>query len=168
MGKPSRPDCRVVPGEKPARRWFLRRRRRRRARGLDAIENAREYFRDETRAADDRAFFLKVTDAVGALFDPARFTARLDQYRAAGERRIEADPVRVVEATARRLTLTEGEKSAVLQHLIRGGDLSAWGLANAVTRTAEGVPDYDRATELEAAGGRVIELPVADWRAITA
>jgi hypothetical protein len=30
-------------------------------RGLDAIEDAREYFRDETRAADDRAFFLKVT-----------------------------------------------------------------------------------------------------------
>jgi hypothetical protein len=104
------------------------------ARGLDAIEDARAYFRDATRAADDRAFVLKVTDAVGAMFDPARFHARLDQYRAAGGRRIEADPVRVVEATARRLTLTEGEKSSVLQHLIRGGDLSAWGLANAVTR----------------------------------
>jgi hypothetical protein len=102
------------------------------------------------------------------VFDPARFQARLDQYRAAGERRIEADPVRVVEATARRLTLTEGEKSSVLRHLIRGGDLSAWGLANAVTRTAEDVADYDRATELEAAGGRVIELGPVDWRATTA
>jgi hypothetical protein len=86
----------------------------------------------------------------------------------ASGRRIEADPVRVVEATARRLTLTEGEKASVLQHLIRGGDLSAWGLANAVTRTALDAPDYDRATELEAAGGRVIELPPADWRAIAA
>jgi hypothetical protein len=51
-----------------------------------------------------------------------------------------------------------------LQHLIRGADLSAWGLANAVTRTAEDVADYDRASELEAAGGRVIELAPADWR----
>src|SRR4051812_1977402 len=66
------------------------------ARGPDAVEDAREYFRDETRAADDRAFFLKVRDAVGAMFDPARFAARLDQYRGAAERRIEADPVRVV------------------------------------------------------------------------
>jgi hypothetical protein len=76
--------------------------------------------------------------------------------------------VRVVEATARRLTLTEGEKSSVLQHLIRGGDRSAGGLANAVTRTAEDAPDDDRATELEAAGGRVIDLGPADWRAIAA
>jgi hypothetical protein len=76
--------------------------------------------------------------------------------------------VQVVEATARRLTLTEGEKSSVLQNLLRGGDLSAWGLANAVTRTAEDVTDYDRATELEAAGGRVIELGPADWKAIAA
>jgi hypothetical protein len=30
------------------------------------------------------------------------------------------------------------------------------------------VPDDDRATEREAAGGRVIELAPADWRAIAA
>jgi hypothetical protein len=41
-------------------------------------------------------------------------------------------------------------------------------VANAVTRTAEDAADYDRATELEAAGGRVIELPAADWRALAA
>jgi hypothetical protein len=137
-------------------------------RGADVIEDAREYFRDETRAADDRAFFLKVADAVRAMFDPARFAARLDQYRDASARRIEADPVRVVDATAKRLALTDGEKTSVLQHLIRGGDLSAWGLANAVTRTAEDAADYDRATELETAGGRVIELAPADWKALAA
>jgi hypothetical protein len=71
-------------------------------------------------------------------------------------------------AVARRLGLTEAEQSGVLRHLVRGGDLSAWGLANAVTRTPEDAADYDRATELEAAGGRVIELPAADWKAIAA
>lgn len=44
--------------------------------------------------------------------------------------------MKVVGATARRLGLTDGEKDSVLRHLVRGGDLSAWGLANAVTRTA--------------------------------
>jgi len=44
-------------------------------------------------------------------------------------------------------------------------NLSAWGLANAGTRTAEDAPDYYRATELEAAGGRVIEFGPADWKA---
>jgi hypothetical protein len=42
------------------------------------------------------------------------------------------------------------------------------GLANAVTRTGEDVPDYDRATEREAAGGRVIELSPADWKSLAA
>jgi hypothetical protein len=74
----------------------------------------------------------------------------------------------VVEATARRLALTDGEKGSVLQHPVRGGDPSAWGLANAVTRTAEDAADDDRATELEAAGGRVIELPPSEGRALAA
>jgi hypothetical protein len=48
------------------------------------------------------------------------------------------------------------------------GTYRPWGLANAVTRAAEDVLDYDRATELEAAGGRVIEFGPADWKALAA
>lgn len=136
-------------------------------RGMDAIEDARELFRDETRLADDRAFFLKVQDAVGAMFDPIRFNVRLDQYREASERIIATDPVQVVEATAKRLNLTDTERGSVLQHLIRGSDLSAWGLANAITRTAEDAGDYDRATQLEAAGADVIELNANQWRTLS-
>lgn len=47
------------------------------------------------------------------MFEPARFNARIEQYRAASGRVIDADPVQVVAATARRLTLTDGEKSGV-------------------------------------------------------
>jgi hypothetical protein len=46
--------------------------------------------------------------------------------------------------------------------------LSARRTANAVTRTGEDASDYDRATELEATGGRVIELPAADRPALAA
>lgn len=133
---------------------------------LDAIEDAREFFRDETRQADDRAFFLKVQDAVGSMFNQERFDLRLNKYREASARKIEADPVKVVEVAAKRFMLTDGERSNVLQHLIRGNDLSAWGLANAVTRTAEDSGDYDRATELEALGSRVIELAPTEWKAL--
>lgn len=75
--------------------------------------------------------------------------------------------VQVVEVTAKRLALSEGEKSGVLRHLIQGGDLSRWGLANAVTRAAADFDEYDRASELEAFGGRVIEMPQASWREIS-
>lgn len=133
---------------------------------LDAIEDAREFFRDETREADDRAFFLKVRDAVGSMFNQERFEKRLDKYREASTLMIEADPVKVVEVVAKRLTLNKTEETSVLQHLIRGGDLSMWGLVNAITRTAEDADDYDRSNDLEVMGGRVMALPAKDWKSL--
>lgn len=44
--------------------------------------------------------------------------------------------------------------------------MSAWGLANAVTRAAQDVESYDRSQELEAVGGDIIELPQNAWREI--
>jgi hypothetical protein len=136
------------------------------ARGADAIEDAREFFRTETRIADDKAFFLKVRDAVGAMFDQIRFDARIAEYRSAAEQKIEADPVKAVELTAKRFSFTDGERSSILQHLIRGGDLSKWGLANAVTRAAQDAESYDRSTEMESIGGDLVELKASDWKVL--
>jgi len=140
------------------------------ARGQDAIEDAREWFRTETRIADDRAFFLKVQDATAAMFDVVRFNQRIEQYKEASNRMIPVgvDPVKVVETTAKKFGLSDGERSSVLQHLIRGGDMSTWGLSNAVTRTAQDVESYDRATSLEAIGGDVVELNKEGWKSLVA
>jgi len=59
--------------------------------------------------------------------------------------------------------LNQDEQDNVLTHLIRGADLSQYGLVNAITRTSQDVASYDRATELERLGGTVLELPVSDW-----
>lgn len=136
------------------------------SRGGDAIEDAREYFRPETRIADDRAFFLKVRDAVGAMFIPERFNERIAQYRDAAEKPITGEIEAVVEVTAKRFGLGEEERSSVLKHLIRGDMMSAWGLANAITRAAQDVESYDRSQELETIGGNVIELPRHAWKEI--
>ena len=50
--------------------------------------------------------------------------------------------------------------------LIDGGDLSAWGLVNAVTSLAHKATSYDRAVELESAGGALIDLPSQEWKRI--
>ena len=65
-----------------------------------------------------------------------------------------------------KLNLNQGEQSDVLRHLIEGGDLSRWGLANAVTRSSHDVKDYDRATELERVGGKVIDLATSEWQQV--
>jgi hypothetical protein len=54
----------------------------------------------------------------------------------------------------------------VLRHLIVEGDLTAYGLVNAVTHYSQEVADYDRAIDFEALGGKLIELPASDWRGV--
>lgn len=135
-------------------------------RGTDAIEDARDFFRTETRIADDRAFFLKVQDTVGSMFDPERFMARIQEYKDADERLIEADPIKVVEVTAKRFGLNEGERGSVLKHFMQGNAFSQWGLANAITRAAQDAEAYDRATDLEALGGTVVELDASQWKTL--
>ncbi len=53
------------------------------------------------------------------------------------------------------------------KHLIEGGDLSRFGLANAVTRAAQDDEiDYDQASNMERMGGQLIELPQGEWRTL--
>jgi len=137
--------------------------------GMELTEDAAaEFFRDETRKADDKAFFMKVQDLVAAALEQTKFEKIIERLRDAHEQKIEStDLTKVVEVTQKKLQLSEGEKNNVLSFLIQGGDLSKWGLANAVTATANEHEDYDRAVELERAGGMVIELPQTDWKEIS-
>jgi hypothetical protein len=60
----------------------------------------------------------------------------------------------------------DAERSGVLRHLISQGDLSGYGLVNAVTHFSQEPEDYDRATEFEALGGKLIELAAPEWKGL--
>lgn len=121
---------------------------------------------DEARRADDNAILLKVRDIVRASFDEVRFERHLSVMRAAAGDKLQTHPEKAVYQLTKRENLTEFESGSVLRHLIDGGDLSRWGLLNAVTRTAQDVQSYDRATELESLGGKILELPRTQWRSL--
>jgi hypothetical protein len=123
-------------------------------------------FRDDTLAADDRAFFLKVRDVVEAAVSEATFRQVAQKLQKTRDIRLTGDPVKSVEVLANRYTLNDTERAGVLRHLIVEGDLSAYGLVNAVTHFSQDVDDYDRATELEALGGKLIELAPGDWKEV--
>ncbi len=76
------------------------------------------------------------------------------------------DPVKTVEVLAQRYTLNDAERSGVLRHLIAQADLSGYGLVNAVTHFSQELDDYDRATEFEALGGKLIELSAPEWKGL--
>jgi hypothetical protein len=118
---------------------------------------------DETLAADDKAVVLKVRDFVAGALEYTGFAPNLERMREAARSERAQQPAKAVETLAQRLTLTEGEQEGVLAHLITGGDLSRWGFVNAITRTAADAKDYDRATELEGAGGKVLDLAKGEW-----
>lgn len=119
---------------------------------------------DKTRRLSDAALWSQVADVVKGAFDIAKFDALIEKIKGTQENTISGDVPKVVELTAQRFGFNEGERKSVLDHLIRGGDLSQYGLHNAVTRTAEDLPDYDRATEFERIGGQIIELAANDFR----
>jgi hypothetical protein len=95
------------------------------------------------------------------------FEALCATLTAAAGDQIKGDPTKVVVVTAKRFGLTEGQRVGVLQHLIRGGDLSRFGLANAITSQANETEDYDAATDLERLGGQIIELPRHEWSSMS-
>jgi hypothetical protein len=135
-------------------------------RRADESEEIYALLTDEAKAADDKALLLKVRDTVAATLDRSRFEAWIQKIQSTTGEEIEGDVPAAVEVLAKTLSMRQDEKSSVLRHLIEGGDLSRFGLMNAVTRTAEDIESYDRATELEALGGAVVDLSPKDWQLI--
>jgi hypothetical protein len=127
---------------------------------------AYEVYQDDTIIADDRAFQLKMRDVVTASLSEASFQDSVLKFRETKERKMEGSPIKVVEEIANRLTLTEGERDSVLTHLLRGDDLSQFGLINAVTRASQDISDYDRASELEQFGGQILDLAPSEWKSM--
>jgi hypothetical protein len=124
-------------------------------------------FSDETLKADDTALWMKVRDTIKGVLSEAKFKLIVDRFRSAADQQIQGDPVKAVEVLSNQLNMREEERGNVLRHLIQGGDLSKWGLMNAVTRASQDVESYDRATELETAGGTVLNLAPDQWRTIS-
>lgn len=125
-------------------------------------------YRDETIEADDRAFLMKIEDAVSAAVDQVRFNSIVSRLRESREAKIDPPAVpKVVELTAKEYSISQAESEGILGHLIAGGDLSLYGLANAVTRHARDVDSYDRSTELEATGYKIATMSPALWRRLT-
>ena len=132
----------------------------------DVNDSTYSILSDETLRADDKAFMLKARDVVKAAFDEKIFEGHVDKLRDTTERKLEGNPVKAIEVLGATHGLLQGEQSSILRKLIEGGDTSQYGLLNAVTAYSQDVTDYDRASELEELGGKIIDLTEAEWQPI--
>jgi hypothetical protein len=130
----------------------------------ESDENYRLY-RNETLIADDRAFFLKLQDTVRAASELSKFELVVNRMRQAVGLPITSKNVpKVVELTSKDYGVMEKESMSVMDYLIREGDFSLYGLANAVTRTAQDSDSYDRATVLESTGWDMLNMGRDAWQ----
>lgn len=127
---------------------------------IESEDNAYELYSDETLAADDKAFFLKVQDTVRTAVDKTKFQMSVEKFRRTKQENTGDDPVKTVELLADKYTLSQNERGGILRHFIMTGDNSRFGLINAVTRASQDIGDYNRATELERLGGELLSLPL--------
>lgn len=123
----------------------------------------------ETERLDDQAFFAKLADVMRAAVDETQFNAIVAQMREAAGTAPMAKPLEGMTRLASKFAFTQDEQESVLSHLIEGGDLTAWGALNAVTRAAQDVDSYDRSMELEQVGGQILEMAGSrEWEAVAA
>jgi hypothetical protein len=113
-------------------------------------------FSNETLKAEDKAFWLTVRDLVKYTLNETTFEKIVESMRESTDRKIE-QPDKAIELITKKYLLSDSENKNVLLHLIQGGDLSSWGLGNAVTRMAQDVNSYDRSTELESIGFQIMQ-----------
>lgn len=115
------------------------------------------------KAAATNLAWLLMRDVVRGAMSELVFRRIVGQMREAAGAKLDGDPVQAVEVLSKKHSLNGEEQKGILRHLIEGGDLSLWGMANAFTRASQDVENYDRATELEAMGGSVITLDRSEY-----
>jgi hypothetical protein len=102
----------------------------------------------------------KTTDAVRHFLAPAYAEHALREIERQAGRPVD-DPAETVRIVSQKLRYTDEQQATILDHFIRGGDVTAGGVMHAVTSTAQTLTDPDAAWELECSALRALELAAA-------
>lgn len=102
----------------------------------------------------------KTKDAVATFLDVEYMTAAIARLEEASSKPV-ANAAETVKNIGSQLRFTEERINGVLDHFIKGGQLTAGGVLHAVTSFAQTVEDADDAAELEGMALRAFDLAVA-------
>lgn len=130
------------------------------------VQDLDEVLTSATKAKTLEALWMQARDVIASAFSEEVVTKRVEAMAAANGNKITGKVEKVVEVVKDKFSLNETEGESFLKHLIAGGNLTQYGISAALTRSAQDVDGYDRSTELEYAGGTVIELPRNEWERI--
>lgn len=122
---------------------------------------------DTAREEWECSIWQGLEEAMRAKLNADDFSAMLERFALTTKLDTPMEPDAVVQRVAKTYHLYEYEQEAVLHHLVHeegaGESVTLWNVLNAVTRTAQDVTDYNRATTLEEIGGSMAHLSAREW-----
>lgn len=119
------------------------------------LEEGYVRYAEDTLKAEDELLWRKVRDTVQSIVSPEFFRRIVERLKEAKKTKL-SDVEKAVEITTTRYGINENEKKDVIRHILESSDPTAYGMANAVTRTAQDVETYDRSIELERIGWQIM------------
>ncbi|MFF8932241.1 DUF932 domain-containing protein [Streptomyces longwoodensis] len=104
---------------------------------------------EETQKKELAVITSKTADAVRTFLSREYVEAKLRDIQAAAGKPV-AEPTKTIEHVTKTLKISNETKETILSHFIRGGQITAGGVMQAVTSTAQTLADADQAAALEA------------------
>lgn len=130
--------------------------------GADSIVLA-----DDTIEAENIVIAKSIRDTMSAASNSAFFESMIEQLKNATEGEIIKDPEVAIQVLSKELNLHDSERKAALINLIEDRDMSRYGALNAVTKVANSDEiSYQRASELEEVGAKILNMPASNWNRI--
>lgn len=105
---------------------------------------------DETRAKELELIRAQAADTVRTFCNVEYVRAKLAELNELAGIPIEGDPAKAVEVVTNRLSYSDAQRADVLTMFVKGGQLTAGGIMQAVTAAAQTQPDGDAQAAMEA------------------
>jgi hypothetical protein len=111
---------------------------------------------DETRRLNMESVASQARDAVLTFLDADYVRMVLDRMEETAVVTL-TDPVKTIELVSKHLKYSEAQQAGILDHFIKGGQVTAGGVMQAVTSWSQEIADPDVALDFEATGVEAME-----------
>jgi hypothetical protein len=115
---------------------------------------------DDTERKALELVTARTSDAVATFLDVEYVTAKVAELEQKAGTEV-TDANKTIEVVCKALSFTEDQQATILSHFIKGGQMTAGGVMQAVTSAAQVHEDVDTAHDMEAAAVKVLELAAA-------
>lgn len=115
---------------------------------------------EETKAKSLELVGLQTRDAIETFLRPEYVKSRIEAIEAKAGKPVEK-PVDAVKIIGKQLRYSQEAMDGILDHFVRGGQMTAGGVLNAVTSYAQTVDDADEAEDIEASAIQALEAAYA-------